>query len=83
MSDQQPPVGPPDDSASESRRGSDSLRSFGTAWVVVGVLGLLVLLVAYLLTDLAAVWVAVPLLLVFLMLGGMWYVQGRRRTPRD
>jgi fatty acid desaturase len=83
MSDHQPPVGPRDDSGSEPRRGSDALRSFGTAWVVVGVLGLLVLLVAYLLTDLAAVWVAVPLLLVFLMLGGMWYVQGRRRTPRD
>jgi Flp pilus assembly protein TadB len=66
-----------------SQSGSRTLRSFGTAWIVIGVLGLLALLVAYLLTDLVTVWVAVPLLLVFLMLGGMWHFQGRRRGPRD
>lgn len=81
MSDHQRPAGQPDDGSPEPRRGSESLRSLGTAWIVVGVLGLLALLVAYLLTDLSEVWVAVPLLLVFLMLGGMWLVQGRRRTP--
>lgn len=81
MSDQQPPVGPHDDASPQ--RGSESLRSFGTAWIVIGVLGFLALLAAYLVTDLSAVWVAVPLLLVFLMLGGLWFVQGRRRTPQD
>ena len=81
MSRQQPPPGPLDDGS--PKRGSESLRSFGTAWIVVGVLGFLALLAAYLLTDLDAVWVAVPLLLVFLMLGGLWFVQGRRRTPPD
>lgn len=64
-------------------QGSESLRSFGTAWIIIGVLGLLALLAAFLVTDLSAVWVAVPILLVFLMLGGMFVVQGRRRTPRD
>jgi fatty acid desaturase len=82
MSDHKPPAGPPDDASPEPTRGSESLRSLGTAWIVVGVLGLLALLVAYLVTDLSEVWVAVPLLLVFLMLGGVWFVQGRRRTPR-
>ncbi|MCA1781428.1 MAG: hypothetical protein ABR500_06045 [Dermatophilaceae bacterium] len=80
MSDQQPTVGPRDDTSPEPKRGSESLRSLGTAWIVVGVLGLLALLAAYLITGWAEVWVAVPLLLVFLMLGGMWHVQGRRRA---
>ena len=76
MSDERP-TGPLGD-ADPPERGSESLRSFGTAWLVIGVLGLVLLLVAYLVTDSAAVGVAVPMLLVFLMLGGMWRVQGRR-----
>lgn len=68
---------------SEPRRGSPSLRSLGTAWLVIGLLGLVALLVAYLLTDSTAVWVGVPLLAVFVMLGAMWRVQGRRHSVRD
>lgn len=81
MSDDEPSVGPGDERP--PMQGSESLRSFGTAWIIIGVLGLLALLAAFLVTDLSAVWVAVPILLVFLMLGGMFVVQGRRRTPRD
>lgn len=76
MSDQQPPVAPRDEGS--PKRGSESLRSFGTAWLVIGVIGLVLLLVAYLVTDSPGVGVAVPILLVFLMLGAMWNVQGRR-----
>lgn len=68
---------------SEQRRGSPTLRSLGTAWLVIGLLGLVTLLVAYLLTDSPAVWIGVPLLAVFVMLGVMWRVQGRRHTARD
>ncbi|MGA8046198.1 MAG: hypothetical protein WCA30_08020 [Dermatophilaceae bacterium] len=76
MSDQQPPVAPDDESPPE--RGSDALRTFGTAWLVIGVIGAVLLLIAYLVTDSPGVGVAVPILLVFLMLGGMWNIQGRR-----
>ena len=76
MSDQQPPVAPRDEDPPE--RGSESLRSFGTAWLVIGGIGLVLLLIAYLVTDSPGVGVAVPILLVFLMLGAMWNVQGRR-----
>jgi hypothetical protein len=61
-----------------SEHGSESLRTFGNAWLVIGVIGLGLLLIAYLVTDSPGVGVAVPILLVFLMLGGMWRVQGRR-----
>lgn len=67
----------------ERPHGSPSLRSLGTAWLTVGLVGLGALLVAYLLTDSAAVWVGVPLLAVFIMLGVMWLVQGRRHSVRD
>jgi len=76
MSDQQPPVAPGDENPPE--RGSESLRTFGNAWLVVGVVGLVLLLIAYLVTDSPGVGVAVPILLVFIVLGGMWHVQGRR-----
>ena len=76
MSDQQPPVAPGDENPPE--RGSESLRTFGNAWLVVGVVGLVLLLIAYLVTDSPGVGVAVPILLVFIALGGMWHVQGRR-----
>jgi hypothetical protein len=78
MSDQQPPVAPGDGDPPE--RGSETLRSFGTAWLVVGGLGLILLFIAYLVTDSPGVGVAVPILLVFLVLGGMWRIQGRRRN---
>lgn len=76
MSDQQPPIAP--DDADPPAQGSESLRTFGNAWLVIGVVGLVVLFIAYLVTDSPGVGVAVPILLVFLMLGGMWHVQGRR-----
>lgn len=76
MSDQQPPVAPGDEDPPE--RGSESLRTFGNAWLVIGVIGLVMLVIAYLVTDSPGVGVAVPILLVFLMLGGMWNIQGRR-----
>lgn len=76
MSDQQPPVAPGDEDPPE--QGSESLRTFGNAWLVVGVVGLVLLLIAYLVTDSPGVGVAVPILLVFIVLGGMWHVQGRR-----
>ncbi|KAB7744239.1 hypothetical protein GA707_12420 [Nostocoides sp. F2B08] len=76
MSDQQPQVAPGDEDPPE--QGSESLRTFGNAWLVIGVIGLVLLFIAYLITDSPGVGVAVPILLVFLMLGGMWHVQGRR-----
>lgn len=59
--------------------GSPALRSFGRAWLAVGLVGSGVLFVLYVITDNARVDVAVPLLVVFMMLGATWMWQGRRR----
>ncbi|MBC7309526.1 MAG: hypothetical protein H5T81_05840 [Tetrasphaera sp.] len=68
---------------SHEQSGSPALRSFGTAWLVVGVLGLVGVVVAYVLSRSVGVWVAVPVLIVFILLGLMWRWQGSRRSERD
>ena len=79
------PVGPSRSRGTPSpeQSGSPALRSFGTAWLVVGVLGLVALVAAYLLSRSVGVWVGVPLLVVFVLLGLMWRWQGARRSERD
>lgn len=66
-------------STPEKLQGSPTLRNFGRAWLAVGVVGSGVLFVLYVITDNARVDVAVPLLVVFIMLGALWMWQGRRR----
>lgn len=60
-------------------RNSPTLRSFGRALLTVGLLGVGVLFVLYVITDNARVDVAVPLLILFILIGVMLLWQGRRR----
>ncbi|NLJ52843.1 MAG: hypothetical protein GX344_01735 [Intrasporangiaceae bacterium] len=59
-------------------RNSPTLRSFGRALLTVGLVGVGVLLALYVVTDNARVDVAIPLLVVFILLGLMLLWQGRR-----
>lgn len=72
-------MGPQPDSSPEGAQGSPTLRSFGRAWLIIGLLGFGLLFLAFALTGNARVDVAIPLLVVFVMLGVMWIWQGRRR----
>jgi len=58
------------------------LRSFGVALLAVGVVGLVATLVLYFVTDNVAVAVAVPVLVVFVLIGGMLLLQARRPPRR-
>lgn len=72
-------MGPRQDSSPQRVQGSPTLRSLGRAWLTVGLVGFGVLFVLYVITDNARVDVAVPLLVVFILLGALWMWQGRRR----
>lgn len=60
-------------------RGSPTLRSLGTACVVIGALGLVILGVAYLMTELSSLGAMVPLLGLLVALGLLFRWQARRR----
>lgn len=59
-------------------RNSPALRSFGRALLTIGLLGVGVLFVLYVITDNARVDVVIPLLVVFVLIGLLLLWQGRR-----
>lgn len=79
-----PDAEPVADSGRETKwhQGSPMLRSFGVALLAVGIVGLLLMVLLYVLTGNDAVYVAVPVMVVFVLIGGMLLLQSRRPTRR-